>query len=455
MIPILTAAEMRAAEDRAIAAGTSVEVLMERAGRAVAEAVLRIGAGAETLILCGPGNNGGDGYVVARLLAERGIPVRVAASAEPTTEAASAARAGWSGPVAALAEAEPAPILVDALFGTGLARPLAGDVVAALARLAAGARRRIAVDLPSGIASDDGAILSAIPCYDATVALGAPKPAHLLQPAARHMGTLLVADIGVAVESRTGRIGRPSLAAPGPDDHKYSRGMVAVVAGAMPGAAALAAEAAARAGAGYVLLAGEAVAGGGPAAIVRRSVSLTQSYPLLADKRVGAIVVGPGLGEGDRARAEAAFASGRPLVIDAGAIAMARGQSFAAAVLTPHEGEFVRVFGDLPGSKLDRARAAAGYAGAVVLLKGADSVVAAPDGRAAIAPPAPAWLATAGTGDVLAGIVAAMLARSLDPFDAACAALWLHGRAGETAGAALIADDLLAALPGLVGACAG
>ncbi|WP_337958576.1 NAD(P)H-hydrate dehydratase [Sphingomonas naphthae] len=286
------------------------------------------------------------------------------------------------------------------------------------------------------------------------MALGALKPAHRLQPAARHCGTLLVGDIGIAVESRTSLIGRPHLPAPGPEDHKYSRGMVAVLAGGMPGAAQLAAEAAARSGAGYVLLAGETATGAGPAAIVRRAIGLPELFPILANPHIGAIVVGPGIAERDAPRAEAAFRAGRPLVIDAGAIAMARGRAFDAAVLTPHEGEFARVFGDLPGSKLDRARAAACFANAVVLLKGADSIVAAPDGRAAIAPPAPAWLATAGTGDVLAGIVAAMLARGLDRFDAACAALWLHGRAGEAAGPALIADDLLMRLPALIGACA-
>jgi hydroxyethylthiazole kinase-like uncharacterized protein yjeF len=458
--PILTAAAMRGAEARAIASGASVEALMERAGAAVAEAIWRHGSAAPTLILCGPGNNGGDGYVAARVLAARGHPVRVAALGDPATPAAHAARGAWSGPVEAFGDIRSAPLLVDALFGTGLSRGLDAQVAARWADLAEQARLCFAVDLPSGVASDDGAILSPVPRQHLTIALGALKPAHRLQPAAALCGRIVVADIGIA--ARGGdlvEVARPMLAPPGPADHKYMRGYVAVVGGAMAGAAMLAATAAQRAGAGYVMLADESV-GDGPESIVRRRGDLA---PLLDDGRIGAVVIGPGLGRDGaaRRRIDAALDAGRALVIDADGLMLLGAGGLrrvsrhpAMAVLTPHEGEFAALFGTLAGSKIDRARAAAARAGAVVLLKGADSVVAHPDGRAAIAPPASPWLASAGTGDVLAGIVAAMIARGLDPFDAAQAALWLHGEAARRAGPALIADDLVAQLGGALAACA-
>ena len=448
--PILTAAEMRTAEERAIAAGASVETLMERAGEAVAEAAWRYAATPPTLIVCGPGNNGGDGYVAARFLKERGVPVRVAATDEPRTDAARAARAAWGGPVEDFAAARPAPLLIDALFGTGLTRPLDAAMSVKLLGLATVARLRIAVDLPSGISTDDGVLLSPVPDFHLTVALGSLKPAHRLQPSASRCGLVAIADIGIAIAgARTIEIARPSLPPPTPDDHKYSRGMVMVVAGPMEGAALLAATAAQRI-AGYVLVAG--TISGGPAALVRRPAPDAAALAkLLDDQRIGAVVIGPGLGRDREARKwlDAALSSGRPLVLDADALTLLGSGGLGRlrrlaqpAILTPHEGEFAGLFGDLPGSKLDRARAAAAKARAVILLKGADSVVAHPDGRAAIAPPAPAWLATAGTGDVLAGLVAAIRARGLDPFEAAQAALWLHGEAARLAGPGLIADDL-------------
>jgi hydroxyethylthiazole kinase-like uncharacterized protein yjeF len=230
------------------------------------------------------------------------------------------------------------------------------------------------------------------------------------------------------------------------------------VSGAMPGAAALTAEAALRGGAGYVLLAGGEPGAARPHALVRRA---GDPAAMLGDERIGAIVIGPGLGrDGDAPRLlDAALGAGRPLVIDADALVLLGDGGFArlnglAAILTPHEGEFARLFGREPGSKVDRVRVAASRAGTIVLLKGADTVIAAPDGRAAIAPPAPGWLATAGTGDVLAGIAGAMLSHRLDPFDAACAAVWLHGAAARAAGPGLIADDLAEQLPAIVAGCA-
>jgi hydroxyethylthiazole kinase-like uncharacterized protein yjeF len=453
---------MRAAEEAVTAAGTSVEMLMERAGAAVAEAAWRGSGGLPALILCGPGNNGGDGYVAARHLKNRGVSVRVASLGPSRTPAGQAAAAAWDGPVETLAEARAAPLLIDCLFGTGLTRPLEAEVAGALMRLADAARRTIAVDLPSGVATDDGAILSAVPAFDLTVALGALKPAHRLQPAAARCGTVLVADIGLGhVPSRLAEPSRPHLPAPGAADHKYSRGMVAVVGGSMSGAGLLAASAAQRAGAGYVVLAGDGERRGSHALVHRAAPDATALSEILADRRIGAILVGPGLGRGDEARArlDAALAGGAPLVLDADALVLLEGQVDriaalpAPAILTPHEGEFARLFGELPGSKVDRARAAAARSGAIVLLKGADSVLAHPDGRAVIAPPAPTWLASAGTGDVLAGIAAAMRARGLDPFAAAGAALWLHGAAARAAGPALIADDLVGHLSIALASC--
>ncbi len=465
MTPVLDAAAMRAAEAAAIAGGETVATLMARAGAAVAEAAWRFGGGQPVLVLCGPGNNGGDGYVAAALLAKAGVAVRIAGMAEPRTDAARAARARWHGPVEALGGAAPAPVLVDALFGVGLDRALDDDIAAPLARLARAARFRLAVDLPSGVGSDDGAVLGAMVPADLTLALGALKPAHLIAPAAALCGHVRIADIGVTIPpGPTMRVDRPRIARPGHDANKYTRGHVLVVGGAMAGAALLAATAAQRAGAGYVALAGPAAAGGAaPHALVRHPTGDAAALAaLLDDRRIGAVVIGPGLGReaGAKAMLDAALACAHPLVIDADALTLlgprglARLTARAApALLTPHEGEFARLFGGGGESKLVRVRAAAARAGAAVLLKGSDSVVALPDGTAGIATAAPAWLASAGTGDVLAGIAGARLAAGSAPFDAACEALWLHGEAARRAGPGLVADDLVTHLAAALGAC--
>ena len=446
---ILTAAEMRAAEAAAIAAGTPAYTLMERAGAGAAEAIWRFAGPMPALVLCGPGNNGGDGYVIARALRERGAEVKVAALAEPTTPAARAARDAWGGPVVPLHQAEPAPLLVDALFGTGLRRPL--DCADRLLALAAAARIRVAIDLPSGAATDDGALLSPVPDYDLTITFQTLKPSHLLQPAARHMGRIVVADIGIAATSDLACIGRPRLHAPGPDDHKYRRGYVAILAGEMPGAAALAASAAARSGAGYVRLFAQGVVHGLPHAVVQ-----SPGTELEPDERIGALVIGPGLGLGPRGEEILAHAidTKAALVLDADALTLlaANPRTLDGAILTPHEGEFRRLFPDLSGSKIERARAAAKAIGAVIVYKGPDTIVAAPDGRAAIGT-APHWLASAGTGDVLAGAIAAMRAAGQKPFEAACAGVWLQGRGAELAGPAPIADDVAASLRQAVTEC--
>lgn len=449
--PVVTAAAMRAAEDAIIASGTSVIELMDRAGKAVAEVVGRLGGGSPVLVLCGPGNNGGDGYVAAAALAARGVAVRVAASAPPGTEAARHARLGWQGPVEALADVAPAPVLVDALFGTGLSRPLDAAISGPLVALARAAHLSITVDLPSGVGTDNGALLGDVPAFDVTLALGAVKSAHLLQPAARFCGTVRLLDIGIPVTSDLRVLARPSLPAPNADAHKYSRGMVAVIAGAMPGAAELAAEAAMRAGAGYILLLGPG-GQGAPHAIVRRPWDAIA----LADKRIGAVLVGPGLGRDDSAvaRLDAAIACPHPLVIDGDALHLLDdprlvelAKRSAPTALTPHAGEFAALFGAPEGSKIDAARAAAQRARAFVVFKGADTVIAAPDGQIRLAEPASTWLSTAGTGDVLAGTIAAMLSSGTGPaLDRIGAGVWLHAEAARRLGGAFIADDLAAAL---------
>jgi hydroxyethylthiazole kinase-like uncharacterized protein yjeF len=438
---VLTAAEMRLAEERAIAAGTPVETLMERAGLGVAEAAWRFAGPLPTLVLCGPGNNGGDGYVAAHYLRQRGVEVRVAALGEPKAGAAAAARAAWDGPVQALDEAEPAAVLIDALFGTGLTRGLDEQVAGRLNALGEAARVRVAVDLPSGVHTDTGAVLSPVPVFDLTVTFATLKPVHLLQPAASHCGRVVVADIGIKAEPGLTELGRPMLPPPGPEDHKYSRGYVAVLAGEMRGAAALAAEAAAHSGAGYVRLIADK-----PLCVSHAIVQSRDPAVLSQDERIGCGVVGPGLGRGEEARAllDLALGSGRPLVIDGdGLFCLGEWPSLEVHILTPHEGEFRRLFPGLDQpSKVQRAREAARRSGAVIVYKGADTVIAAPDGRAAIGAGASPWLSTAGTGDVLAGAIGAMRARGLPAFEAAKAGVWLHTQAAARAGKAFVADDL-------------
>lgn len=450
-LPIVTGAEMRAAEDQAIAAGRSVDDLMAQAGAGVADIVAQHADGRRVLIICGPGNNGGDGYVAACRLAEAGLSVRVAAIAAPRTDAAIRARAAWHGPVEVLADAAPAPVLVDCLFGTGLARAIDPAIAAALTRLVAAAEIAIAVDLPSGVASDDGTLLGAVPGFDRTVALGAVKPGHLLQPSASLCGTIDVVDLGLDLPRTTMVLAPPVLGPPPPEAHKYSRGMVAVIGGTMAGAGLLAAVAALRSGAGYVtMLGGE---GGGPHALVHRPLDATT----LAEPRIGALVIGPGLGrdEGARAKLADALSTAHKLLIDGDALHLVSIDQLAARrvpmILTPHAGEFAALFGKGVGSKIDRTREAARCSGAVVVFKGADTVIADPKGRVIVAEPGSSWLSTAGTGDVLAGAIAAMLASDLPPIEAAAAGVWLHAAAARRCAGAFIADDLAFALSAVRG----
>jgi hydroxyethylthiazole kinase-like uncharacterized protein yjeF len=444
MRPILTTEAMRAAEQAAIDSGAKVETLMERAGAALAEAALRFAGPLPVLVLCGPGNNGGDGYVAARHLSERGIDVRVAALAEPRSDSAKWAKSSFGGGVETLGpETAPAPLLIDALFGTGLKKPLEEPAVKELLRLSEAASIRVTCDVPSGVDSDGGALISDTPNFDLTVAFGALKPAHRLMPAMAKCGRVVLADIGIAAQTQWHEIGAPVLPPLNSDGHKYTRGLVHCLAGKMPGAIALAAAAAARAGAGYVRVSTSRVIDNLPSAIVQTDTAA------LDDPRIGCILVGPGMGDIPQLLTLALTAKA-PKVIDADALGHVgeperlKGQD---AILTPHEGEFRRLFGEIEGTKADRALEAARRSGAVVVYKGPDTLVASPDGRLGFAPPAPAWLASAGTGDVLSGMVATMRARGMPSFDAARAAVSLHGRAAEIAGPQMIADDLVAAIP--------
>jgi hydroxyethylthiazole kinase-like uncharacterized protein yjeF len=440
---ILTAAEMRAAEAATAAAGTPLSTLMDRAGAALGQLALRIAAGRPVHVLAGPGNNGGDGYVAAHWLRAHGVPVTLTALADPASELCRAAADRWRAEGAPAIDAPiPGAIVIDALFGTGLNRPL-DDRAAALLRDHAGvAARVIAADLPSGVDSDSGALLGNPAGADVTLAFAALKPAHLLFPAAARCGVVRVADIGITVQGIAHRAVMTSLPAPDCRSHKYRRGLVAVVAGAMPGAAELAARAAQRAGAGYVRLIGAGTPPSAPFALVRQSWG---DGAALADARIGAVVIGPGLGQGERAseRWAAALASGHPLVVDADALPLIAAPLGVPAILTPHAGEFARIGGDGDADKIGATRALAGRMGAVVVHKGPDTVIAAPDGRVAVHSPGDAWLSSAGTGDVLAGLCGAMLARGLAPFEAAQNAVLLHQSAARRAGAGLIADDLL------------
>lgn len=455
--PILRGAAMRAAEDVAFASGITQDALMERAGLAVAREVRRLALGRPVLVLAGFGNNGGDAFVCARFLKEWGCDVTVAALPARASSAADRMRRAWSGPVASLAEAEARPVVVDGLFGIGLSRPLTPDIADLLARLTRDAFI-ITIDLPSGIDADAERHFAGAGRADVTVALGALKPAHVTGADAPRMGHVLLADLGIALPAAPRTIARPVIAVPERDAHKYRRGLVAVLAGAMPGAARLAAHAALAAGAGYVVLAGDDSGQGGPDALVRRSRD--DLAALLADDRLAAVLVGPGLGRDDAAARliDAALACTAPLVVDGDALSMlgAVGITRIAArraptFLTPHGGEFDRMFGPGGGNKIDRTAQAALQARATIIHKGPDTVIASSDGTVAVSPDAPSWLSTAGTGDVLAGIVAARLRPG--GARAAAQAVWLHGRAAQLAGPAFVADALIDHLGQAIAAC--
>lgn len=482
MYALLDPQEMSRADRCAVDMGVPSLSLMEKAGRAVADVVARRPHTTKVLVLCGPGNNGGDGFVAARVLVQRGYRVRVALLGDRERLAGDAAvvAALWRGPVedAARADVQVADLIVDALFGAGLARDLDGAARALVERVAASGRPVVAVDLPSGLDGATGLVRGAAAAAVETVTFFRRKPGHLLEPGRSLCGKVRVADIGIPeavldVVCPRAAVNLPQLwdgAFPVPrrGGHKYDRGHAVVVSGGAwtSGAARLAARGALRAGAGLVTVACPAAAlplhAGSYAAIMTRPLERPADLSaLLADTRLHSVLLGPGLGVGGATRELVAIAApGRRLVLDADALTSFAGaawtvgdlaQQAQALVVTPHDGEFVRLFAgvpevlDAPG-KLARARAAAARIGAVVVLKGPDTVVAAPDGRAAIAENAPAYLATAGAGDVLAGITLGLLSQGMPAYEAAAAAVWVHGEAARAAGPGLIADDLPEAL---------
>jgi hydroxyethylthiazole kinase-like uncharacterized protein yjeF len=445
--PILTVAQMVAAEQALIDRGETVSSLMETAGAGCADWVWRIAAGRPVTVLCGPGNNGGDGYVIARELARRGSKVTVVAPLEPATEAAITARAAWRGSPEAQGHGG---VLVDCLFGSGLTRPLSDDLLALLCDEAARHHVLVAIDLPSGIESDSGRPLNAgLPSYDVTLSLGAWKFAHWLMPAMAAMGERRLVPIGIGETAGAATVlARPRFAGPAADAHKYTRGLVLIVGGAMPGAAVLAAEGALRAGAGAVRLAAREMPAAASPDLVLKPQPLTE---LLADDRTGAVLIGPGLGRTKEGRAALGdvLGSGLPAVIDADALALFGPKqltgSDAVRVLTPHAGEMkglAATFGIAADDKVTQARQLAEAARAVVVAKGPDTVIAAPDGRTVLAPSPTSWLSVAGSGDVLAGHGATRLKTSEDPCTAACDEGWLHGEAARLAGPAFTALEL-------------
>ncbi len=385
---ILSAAQMRSAEAALIADGTSVDALMQRAGRGAAEWVWRMAAGRAVTVLCGPGNNGGDGYVISQALRERGAAVTVIAAAAPATDAARTARGLFQGEVLGPQADSHGAVLVDCLFGSGLTRPLTPEHHALLTRLAATHPQRIAVDLPSGIATDSGLALNpGLPGYDLTLALGAWKFAHVLMPASAATGLLRLVPIGCgAVAQAAQLIRRPRLSPPAPAAHKYTRGLLAVVGGAMPGAALLAARAAQHAGAGYVKLFADPAPITAPADLVIETGALAN---VLTDHRNTAILVGPGLGRDATARERlaTALADPVPVVLDADALVLLGlrhlAERTAPTIATPHAGELAaleRTFACAGGeTKPERAAALAQASGMVIVAKGPDTVIAAPD----------------------------------------------------------------------------
>jgi len=483
-LPVVSAAEMRAAERALFARGTPSFDVMATAGRAVVEAIQQRWPNRfkRALVLAGPGNNGGDGFIVARELAGLDWEVHVAAARPRASYEGDAARAAalWSGGTAelqpgALAGLEDGDcVVIDAIFGIGLARPVEGEIKAVIHALHGRPCPIVAVDIPSGIDADTGAVLGAAPRASLTVTFAWPKRGHLLLPGREWGRDLAVADIGcrsedlphVAGIARVNGLPLWRLALPRPSsaDHKYTRGHALVLGGAaMPGATRLASRAARRIGVGMLTLAAPREAhafylADQPGLIVRPAAGAADLAALLADPRFTAVLVGSGLpaDAGTRAAVETAAGAGRAMVIDGGGLTAFAGDAGALGklgrpeiVLTPHEGEFARLFPHLKTlpDKLARTRAAAREVNCTLVLKGADTVVAAPDGRAAVNADAPAWLATAGSGDVLAGLILGLLGQGMPPFEAALAGVSIHGMAGAAFGPGLIAEDLPELVP--------
>lgn len=481
-VALLTAKQMSQADRLTVASGISEIRLMDNAGCPVAQAIIDRWSQRPVLVLCGPGSNGGDGFVAARCLAEAEWPVRVAllGARDQLRGPAADQAALWRGPVEVLTPAAlvGAELVVDAIFGAGLSRALEGAAAETLAAAAAGKTTIVAVDVPSGLMGDTGINLGAVPCV-LTVTCFRKKPGHLLQPGRSLCGEVVVADIGTPASvfeqvspdtfENDPLLWAAALPALRLDGNKYTRGH-ALVWGGWPttGAARMASRAAARVGAGLTTVAVDASVSEAALPVYAAALTSVMVSPvarpedlehLLADKRHTGLLIGPGAGVGPdtRTRVLAMLQTGRATVLDADALSAFKedppslfGAIQGACVLTPHEGEFARLFNGVVEAghdKLTRARAAARASGAVVVLKGSDTVIAAPDGRAIVNANAPPTLATAGSGDVLAGMVLGLLAQGVDPFLGAAAAVWLHGAAAAHFGPGLLAEDLPDRLP--------
>jgi hydroxyethylthiazole kinase-like uncharacterized protein yjeF len=489
MNELLSAAQMAQADALAIAGGVPGMTLMEAAGGAVAEVAEKLGVDGPVLVAAGPGNNGGDGFVAARRLLAEGRHATVALFGDSSALMGDAAiaRDRWPGAVIDATGAWPdAALVIDALFGTGLDRPIEGPAAAIIDRINGSGAKVLSVDLPSGLNADSGEVMGRAVAACATSTFFRKKPGHLLEPGRSLCGAVHLAQIGIPERvlhelpfkawENTPALWTTHLRRPGPGDHKYTRGHVLVVSGPAQrtGAARLAAMAALRAGAGLVTLGSPSGALMTNAAhltavMLRRIDGADQLTDTLADRRFTCCALGPGLGTGDAERAMvlAALASPQAAVLDADALTAfagdpaalfdAMGARGAPTFLTPHEGEFGRLFPELADrDKVARARAASARSGAIVVLKGPDTIIAASDGRVAINSNAPPWLATAGSGDTLTGILAGLAAQGLPGFEAAAAAVWMHGAAGTEAGPGLIAEDLAPALrPVVAGLHAG
>ena len=472
---ILTTQQMYQADALTIARGMAGIDLMENAGRSVVDEIKKRWEPRETIVLCGPGNNGGDGFVIARLLMEANWPVQLILLDDKNLLSGDCAKAAakWSGScnkpsIKLLADH---PLVIDALFGAGLTRALTGDALELVQYINLHNLDCVGVDIPSGVHGNSGQVLGDAPKCCLTVTFFMPKPAHVLMPARTILGDLVVTDIGIKEDVLDQIppnlfVNSPSLWAnkfptPKIDAHKFSRGHVLIAGGEiMTGAALLAARAARRIGAGLVTIAAPpstwpVYASDQPGNLIKKTANLAEFEQQLSDPRITSIIIGPGLGLGDKTKefVLSALKTKKPLILDADGISVFEDNPeqlmdhlHESCVLTPHEGEFTRLFHQ-QGDKVTKSIEAAKAANTCVLLKGPDTVIATPSGNATINTVGNAYLATAGSGDVLAGLIGGLMAQGMAPFNAACCAVWMHGKAAEDFGPGLIAEDIPPLIP--------